>query len=664
MSNRILQAGASDDAAAAINARRQSTYSQAYTQSEYSESEFGDQDNTWDDWEEDEMSSSEPKCLFCPESFPSAREVFLHCHQIHGFDFLKSRQRLNLDFYQSIRLINYLRQQAATVEGFDQTKEWTLDGKEAFLADDEYLRPVMEDDSLLYAFEDLEIEDDDDDDDRHGSREQSQYQNQDDYHEHGTGFNSKNKAKMTEFLMPQGDVKRMERSVYEDIEPTTELEAKLLRQLRQAEERMFALQVQLHNTEAQFLEYRARVKESFFDTLEDATARSVVSDIPQLSSRREDGVVIKADDNGGNGGKVNVPVDEGNYYFNSYSHSDIHQQMLNDRVRTEGYRDFIYENKDIFKGKTVLDVGCGTGILSMFAARAGAAKVISVDNSDIIEKAKLNVIENGLQDVITLVRGRIEEIDLPCQYVDIIISEWMGYFLLYEAMLDSVLVARDRFLAPGGILAPSQTRILFTASSDESFLNDSIHYWNDVYGFKMSSMKEDGKVLQEAVVDYISPETIVTNTVAIKDLPHQTITVAGLDFVSDFELEMQQDDQVCVFVGYFDTWFTRDGRDVPMDMGISKEELRRHGMNGFTTGPVSTRAEETHWKQTVFVLKKPIVMKKGDKIKGTFYCTKNQKNPRALDLRIVYEVIRGEGTTTVNLKEREIEKADLTFFLR
>lgn len=88
--------------------------------------------------------------------------------------------------------------------------------------------------------------------------------------------------------------------------------------------------------------------------------------------------------------------------------------------------------------------------MSMFAAKAGAARVLSVDNSDIIEKARQNIKENGFEDVITLHRGKIEEIKLPCK-VDIIISEWMGYFLLYEAMLDSVLVARDRFLVPGGI---------------------------------------------------------------------------------------------------------------------------------------------------------------------------------------------------------------------
>jgi hypothetical protein len=43
-------------------------------------------------------------------------------------------------------------------------------------------------------------------------------------------------------------------------------------------------------------------------------------------------------------------------------------------------------------------------------------------------------------------------VELPVEKVDIIISEWMGYFLLYEAMLDTVLIARDRWLAPGGLV--------------------------------------------------------------------------------------------------------------------------------------------------------------------------------------------------------------------
>jgi protein arginine N-methyltransferase 3 len=93
--------------------------------------------------------------------------------------------------------------------------------------------------------------------------------------------------------------------------------------------------------------------------------------------------------------------DSGNYYFASYADNGIHETMLRDRVRTDGYRDFVYNNKSYFKGKVVLDVGCGTGILSMFAAKAGAAQVFSVDNSDIIYKAREIVKENKLDHIIS-----------------------------------------------------------------------------------------------------------------------------------------------------------------------------------------------------------------------------------------------------------------------
>ena len=60
---------------------------------------------------------------------------------------------------------------------------------------------------------------------------------------------------------------------------------------------------------------------------------------------------------------------------------------LQDKVRSESYRDFIFGNPEVFEGKVVLDIGCGTGILSLFAARAGAKHVISVDQSEIIYRA-------------------------------------------------------------------------------------------------------------------------------------------------------------------------------------------------------------------------------------------------------------------------------------
>ena len=66
--------------------------------------------------------------------------------------------------------------------------------------------------------------------------------------------------------------------------------------------------------------------------------------------------------------------------------------------------------------------------------------------SNIIHKAREIVKDNHLDHVVTLIQGKMEEVQLPVDSVDIIISEWMGYFLLYESMLDTVLYARDRYL--------------------------------------------------------------------------------------------------------------------------------------------------------------------------------------------------------------------------
>ena len=79
-----------------------------------------------------------------------------------------------------------------------------------------------------------------------------------------------------------------------------------------------------------------------------------------------------------------TPARNQDSYVDSYAHFGIHEEMIKDTVRTESYKNAIMRNKHLFEGKVVLDVGCGTGILSIFAARAGARHVYAVDFADIV----------------------------------------------------------------------------------------------------------------------------------------------------------------------------------------------------------------------------------------------------------------------------------------
>ena len=115
--------------------------------------------------------------------------------------------------------------------------------------------------------------------------------------------------------------------------------------------------------------------------------------------------------------------------------------------------------------------------------------------SSIINKAKQIVERNGLTSKITLLQGKMEEVDMPQHVmpdgkVDIIISEWMGYFLLYESMLDTVLYARDRYLRPNGKIFPDRATIYMAAIEDGEYKDDKIGFWDNVYGFDFSPMKE------------------------------------------------------------------------------------------------------------------------------------------------------------------------------
>jgi len=135
------------------------------------------------------------------------------------------------------------------------------------------------------------------------------------------------------------------------------------------------------------------------------------------------------------------------------------------------------KNSIDFQDKIVLDVGCGTGILSIFAAKAGAKKVYGVDASDVVHKAELVVKANNFENVIEIIHGKIEEITLPVDQVDIIISEWMGYFLIFESMLECVIFARDKWLKKDGLIFPYLAQLYMAPINYDKFYRERILFW-------------------------------------------------------------------------------------------------------------------------------------------------------------------------------------------
>ncbi|KAK9478729.1 S-adenosyl-L-methionine-dependent methyltransferase [Lipomyces japonicus] len=321
------------------------------------------------------------------------------------------------------------------------------------------------------------------------------------------------------------------------------------------------------------------------------------------------------------------------HYFSSYDHFGIHEEMLKDDVRTLSYRNAIYQNSHIFRGKVVLDVGCGTGILSMFAARAGAKHVIGVDMSNIIDMARKLVDINGLSDKITLLKGKLEEVELPFPKVDIIISEWMGYFLLYESMLDTVLVARDKYLAPGGLIFPDRATIHVAAIEDGDYKEEKIGFWDDVYGFDFSPLKELS--LTEPLVDTVNFKAVTTDSAIVLDIDLYTVKKEDLAFSSEFTIRARRDDFVHALIAWFDIDFSKC-----------------HKLIQFSTGP---HAKYTHWKQTVFYLREVLSVKHGEKITGKITSIPNQKNPRDLDITFEYDFSpedvnrKASGTTSYTM---------------
>ncbi|XP_063708134.1 protein arginine N-methyltransferase 1-like [Culicoides brevitarsis] len=305
-------------------------------------------------------------------------------------------------------------------------------------------------------------------------------------------------------------------------------------------------------------------------------------------------------------------------YFKSYDKITIHREMLQDTVRTEAYQRAIMENSMYFKDKIVMDVGCGTGILSLFAAKAGAALVIGIDASNIIDLAQ-KVLDDQPADVasrIVLVKSKVEDItELPkgIKYVDIIVSEWMGYCLLFESMLDTVIYARDKWLKKGGLMYPDKVSLYVAGMQDRERRDQERSWWYNAYDFNLSAMRKWTD--KTAIVEQVDKRKIVTNHCLLKEFDLNTVRVKDLTFKASMKLDVEAECEIQAIVAYFTAEFNHCHTQILMTTTMD-ERL-------------------THWKQTVFYLKENFIVKENDKVTGEFILRPNKFNRRKLDFQII-----------------------------
>jgi type I protein arginine methyltransferase len=466
-------------------------------------------------------------CLLCSETFPSATETLAHAAAAHKCDVFAMRDALHLDLYGCIKLINYIRTWHAA-----HPEEAFVAPTASDLESEGLLRPVLPDDPLLQV---AYTEDDEDDDGHIG----------------GAGQGA---ALEPSLLIALGGSEMGDGRVA----VSGERLAALVEQLRAAERD----RARLHEA---FQSYREAVEESMLGGAAAAELRreekkdgAKSAGAAAAAAPAGDKPKREGDQSGSESDSEHEADTEG--YFKSYAHHGIHAEMLQDVVRTESYRDALLHNPALLKDKVVLDVGCGTGILSMFAARAGARKVYAVDNSSIAELAREIVAVNGLSDKVTVLRGRMEELMLP-ERVDLIVSEWMGYGLLFEAMLDSVIHARDRWLNPDGHVFPDKAGMYLVGLSDTATRAHHVTFWQEVYGFDMTPMI--APVLREASVEIVPPSAIATLPATLRSLDLRRCAVSDLVFTAPFTLRVAAACEITAICLYFDIFF-EEGCDAPV----------------------------------------------------------------------------------------------------
>ncbi|XP_028220147.1 probable protein arginine N-methyltransferase 6 isoform X3 [Glycine soja] len=255
---------------------------------------------------------------------------------------------------------------------------------------------------------------------------------------------------------------------------------------------------------------------------------------------------------------------------------------------------------------------------------------------------------NNLSDVVVVLHGRVEDVEIN-EEVDVIISEWMGYMLLYESMLGSVINARDRWLKPGGLILPSSSTLYMAPVTHTDRYSDSVDFWRNVYGIDMSAMVSLAKqcAFEEPSVETITGENVLTWPHVVKYIDSYSVTIQELESVTaKFKFNSMMRAPLHGFAFWFDVEF--NGHAIPSTNYHSTTSfVDNHQMNGSQrkrrTNPnealvLSTAPEDppTHWQQTLIYFYDPIELEQDQLIEGLVTLSQSKENARFMNIHLEY----------------------------
>ncbi|KAH8739608.1 arginine N-methyltransferase [Cryptosporidium ryanae] len=516
----------------------------------------------YDSYLEEFSTLSKATCLFCSYCSQLTQDIWDHMNETHLFDF--KRVMSGRDEYCQIRLINYLRR--CGQEGLNVYDEYKkIKDDSSIWDDDKLLVPVITDDRLILELNTI-------------------------YDEYSTDdLNIKNST-ISGFDQYSDD-----RNVVSEL--SLEEENEMLKQ-------------KVISLSGIISELRRNVSE----TPDAKNESSTNNHGPEKKKTYEDLIREQI-------------IREDNPYFNSYSHLDIHREMILDKSRTDSYFEFITNEKNsklFLKDKIVLDVGTGTGILSLFAVKSGAKFVVAVDAAkNTIQVAERIAQKNKLDKNIKFIHGKLEDLDLyfsnkndnidvvslnkgseahsglsPFK-CDVIISEWMGYCLFYESMLYTILDSRDKYLKKDydgeytGHIFPSSVNLQLSLADYSDCIENQLNPWlnGKLYDLDLSEIAPKlHSILATPYVEIAPLERLrTTNVFNLESIPIMNVSKQELmNLRQPFTINIPENRFYTSIVVSFNATFNDN-----------------NNMSNKVVLETSPFEKPTHWKQTILHLKSP-----------------------------------------------------------